>query len=65
VSALEHHHYLASRLRLPARYARSSQEASARYGPALKYSSPRPWLLALVISSAMWAGIGWLVWKFV
>jgi len=52
-------------LRLPGRYARSSQEASARYGPALKYSSPRPWVLALVVSSAMWAGIGWLVWKFV
>ena len=33
--------------------------------PALRYSSPWPWLLALAISSTMWAGIGWLIWTFV
>jgi hypothetical protein len=34
-------------------------------GPALRYSSPWPWVLALAISLSMWAGIGWLVWSIV
>jgi hypothetical protein len=33
--------------------------------PALRYSSPRPWILGLAISSAMWVGIGWLIWTLV
>jgi hypothetical protein len=33
--------------------------------PALRYSSPWPWFLALAISSTMWVGIGWLIWTFV
>lgn len=33
--------------------------------PALRYSSPWPWALALAISGGMWAGIGWLIWKSV
>jgi len=31
--------------------------------PALRYSSPRPWLLALLISGVMWAGIVWMAWR--
>jgi hypothetical protein len=33
--------------------------------PGLSYSSARPWVLALAISSAMWGGIGWLIWKLI
>jgi hypothetical protein len=33
--------------------------------PGLKYSSARPWILALAISIAMWVGIGWLIWKLI
>ena len=40
-------------------------EGSVSYGPALKYSSPWPWVLAIVISGAMWVGIGWLIWKLI
>src|SRR5262245_25811056 len=41
---------------------RRLQEAPA-LAPGLRYSSARPWVLALAISSAMWVGIGWLIWK--
>ncbi len=34
-------------------------------GPALRYSSPKPWLLAIAISSAMWVGIGWAIWSVI
>jgi len=34
-------------------------------GPRLKYSSPRPWVLALAISFLLWAGIGRAVWSLV
>jgi len=43
---------------------RRMQEAPA-LAPGLRYSSARPWVLALAISSAMWVGIGWLIWKLV
>ncbi len=33
--------------------------------PALRYSSPWPWALAIAISLTMWAAIGWLVWTLV
>jgi hypothetical protein len=33
--------------------------------PGLKYSSARPWILALAIGIAMWVGIGWLIWKLI
>ncbi len=36
---------------------------AVRMSPALRYSSPRPWLLAASISGAMWAGIIWAVWR--
>jgi len=42
----------------------ASREATVS-GPALRYSSPWPWVLALAISSTMWVGIGWLVWTLV
>jgi len=38
---------------------------AAATGAGLIYASPWPWVLALAISSTMWAGIGWLIWKFV
>jgi hypothetical protein len=28
----------------------------------LRYSSPRPWILAFAISLAMWAFMAWLIW---
>jgi hypothetical protein len=50
--------------------ARSTQTATldapvshGTYAPALRYSSPRPWILAVSISSGMWAGIIWTVWR--
>ena len=30
--------------------------------PGLKYSSPKPWILALSLSLAMWATLGWIIW---
>jgi hypothetical protein len=33
--------------------------------PALRYSPPWPWVIALAISCTMWVGIGWLIWTFV
>jgi hypothetical protein len=59
------HHYLPSGSVLP-NMGRSDQSdaASVFYAPALKYSSPWPWALALMTSGAMWAGLGWLIWKF-
>lgn len=44
---------------------RAVREADVGSGPALRYSSPWPWVLALTISSSMWVGIGWLIWKLV
>jgi len=31
--------------------------------PSLKYSSPWPWLRAIIVSCMLWAGIGWVVWR--
>jgi hypothetical protein len=28
----------------------------------LQHSSPWPWIFATIISLAMWASLGWLVW---
>jgi hypothetical protein len=33
-----------------------------RTADELRYSSPWPWLGALVISLSMWASLGWLIW---
>jgi hypothetical protein len=66
MSALDHR-YLPDQTLLPGKGSsvRSTREISAPYGPALRYSSPWPWVLALMISGAMWATIGWLIWKFI
>jgi hypothetical protein len=32
--------------------------------PALNYSSPWPWALALAISTTIWVGGAWLIWNF-
>ena len=42
-----------------------AREAAAATDAGLRYSSPWPWVRALAVSSTMWAGIGWLIWKFV
>jgi len=41
------------------------REATFVGSPSLRYSSPRPWVLALAISSTMWVGIGCLIWTLV
>jgi hypothetical protein len=30
----------------------------------LRFSSPMPWILAIALSIALWAVIGWLIWRF-
>lgn len=35
------------------------------HGPHLRYSSPRPWILGLSVSAALWTGIGWGIWKII
>jgi hypothetical protein len=63
MSALKHQ-YLPTQTMLPGTGSSVQlTEASAAYGPALRYSSPWPWVLALTISSGIWVGIGWLIWK--
>ncbi len=37
----------------------------ARTDPALRYSSPWPWVLGLSISIPIWAGVGWLLLRYV
>jgi hypothetical protein len=46
-------------------YTRIDNSAGIGNGPPLRYSSPRPWVLGLSISAALWAGIGWGIWKVV
>jgi hypothetical protein len=41
-------------------YTRHASEAQD--GPALTYSSPWPWALALVISITIWLAAAWLIW---
>jgi len=31
-------------------------------GNSLRYSSPRPWILAIVLSLMLWATFGWYFW---
>jgi predicted ferric reductase len=46
--------------------APSSDEPVARAssGRAMRFSSPMPWILAIMLSVAIWALIGWSVWRF-
>jgi hypothetical protein len=32
-------------------------------GNGIRYSSPRPWILAIVLSLALWATLGWSAWR--
>jgi hypothetical protein len=66
MSTLKHQYFLARELHPGGeRFASSIGEVGAAYRPALRYSSPLPWILALAVSGAIWAGIGLLVWKYV
>jgi hypothetical protein len=38
--------------------------ANTPNSPALRYSSPWPWALALAISSTIWLAAAWLIWTF-
>ena len=38
--------------------------ASSRAGHTIRFSSPMPWILAIVLSLAIWAAIGWSVWRY-
>jgi hypothetical protein len=31
--------------------------------PPLRYSSPWPWVRAIIISCMLWACIGWVIWR--
>ncbi len=59
MSAFKRETVLSGGIALP----RRQMEKAPGVAPGLKYSSARPWVLALAISSAMWVGIGWLIWK--
>jgi len=66
MSAMEHHYFRA--WTSPRALEESGcllREADAGISPPLRYSSPWPWVLALAISSTMWVGIGWVLWKLV
>jgi hypothetical protein len=39
--------------------------APARSDQPLRFSSPKPWLLAIVLSVAIWMVIGWLLWRLI
>jgi hypothetical protein len=44
---------------------RPGQTGKAVYpGGGLRYSSPLPWIVAIVLSSALWAMLGWLIWRW-
>jgi hypothetical protein len=46
-------------------YHVAREVTAAVSSPALRSSSPWPWVIALAISSMMWVGIGWLIWTLV
>jgi hypothetical protein len=39
--------------------------ATTSPGHAIQFSSPMPWVLAIVLSVAIWAVMGWLLWRFI
>jgi hypothetical protein len=43
-----------------ASYPIDRPERTSAHG--LRYSSPWPWIVAIVISLSMWASVAWLVW---
>ena len=40
-----------------------TRDISVRVAPSLRYSSPWPWISAIMISLLLWAGIAALIWK--
>jgi hypothetical protein len=52
----------------PGQIEKSSYElagaAKTPNGPALRYSSPWPWVLALALSITIWLAAAWLFWTF-
>jgi hypothetical protein len=40
-----------------------SSDFGVRMAPGLRFSSPWPWVRAIMISLLLWAGIGALIWK--
>jgi hypothetical protein len=34
-------------------------------GQVIQFSSPMPWVLAIVLSVAIWAVMGWLLWRYI
>jgi hypothetical protein len=32
---------------------------------AIRFSSPMPWVLAIILSVAIWAVIGWSLWRLI
>jgi hypothetical protein len=32
-------------------------------GGVIRYSSPKPWILAIVLSLGLWAMLGWTLWR--
>jgi hypothetical protein len=66
--ALREQQYLFVRTRVadePLPLARRSTRGELVCVPVLRYSSPWTWVIALAVSSAMWVGIGWIIWKLV
>jgi hypothetical protein len=39
--------------------------ATTNSEPAIRFSSPMPWVLAIVLSVAIWMVIGWSVWRLI
>ena len=39
--------------------------ASTSVGPTMRFSSPMPWVLAILLSVVLWAMIGWSIWRYV
>jgi len=41
-----------------------ARDIGVRMAPALKFSSPWPWVRAIMISLLLWAGIAALIWRW-
>jgi len=43
---------------------RGRKGGTANPNKVIRFSSPWPWILAIVLSLALWAMLGWLIWWF-
>jgi hypothetical protein len=50
-----------SRGRIDSAY--DAQDIATRLAPGLRYSSPWPWVSAIMISLLLWTGIAAAIWK--